>query len=114
MCNGLFVDAGYDKTACTIMSDESESSNRDLYLSRADLTPALYPSATYPVFFFSHGSTAMLQSRTAPAAYWEEVGRQALEQGVERIVMMGAHWETTGETLRVSGNPNPPKQPVAW
>ena len=70
--------------------------------------------ATYPVFFFSHGSTAMLQSRTAPAAYWEEVGRQALAQGVERLVIMGAHWETLGETVRVSGNPNPPKQPVAW
>jgi aromatic ring-opening dioxygenase catalytic subunit (LigB family) len=36
----------------------------------------------------------MLQNRTAAAAYWEQVGRQALEQGVERIVMMGAHWET--------------------
>ncbi|KAH8083132.1 Extradiol ring-cleavage dioxygenase, class III enzyme, subunit B [Filobasidium floriforme] len=71
-------------------------------------------SPTYPVFFFSHGSTAMLQSRTAPAAYWEEVGRQALAQGVERIVIMGAHWETLGETVRVSGNPDPVKQPVAW
>lgn len=67
-----------------------------------------------PVFFFSHGSTAMLQNRTAAAAYWEEVGRQALRQGVERIVMMGAHWETMGEKILVSANPNPPKQPVAW
>jgi aromatic ring-opening dioxygenase catalytic subunit (LigB family) len=89
--------------------------------------------AELPVFFFSHGSTAMLQNRTAAAAYWEQVsphsatrlksypdhppmqvGRQALEQGVERIVMMGAHWETMGEKILVSANPNPPKQPVAW
>ncbi|GHJ83651.1 hypothetical protein NliqN6_0053 [Naganishia liquefaciens] len=69
---------------------------------------------TLPVFFFSHGSTAMLQNRTAAAAYWEQVGRQALEQGVERIVMMGAHWETMGEKILVSANPAPPKQPVAW
>lgn len=67
----------------------------------------------------------MLARRTAPAAYWEQVGRQALEQGVEKIVMMGAReyapsssltsdWETLDDTIRVSANPNPPKQPVAW
>jgi hypothetical protein len=32
----------------------------------------------------------MLARRSAPAGYWEEVGRQALAQGVERIVIMGA------------------------
>ncbi|WWC64313.1 uncharacterized protein I303_106923 [Kwoniella dejecticola CBS 10117] len=67
-----------------------------------------------PCFFFSHGSTAMLVRRTGPAAYWEQVGRQALEQGVERIVIMGAHWETLNDTIRISGNPKPEKQPVAW
>lgn len=56
----------------------------------------------------------MLGERSAPAAYWEEVGRQALRQGVERIVMMGAHWECTGNRIEVSANPNPPKQPVTW
>lgn len=56
----------------------------------------------------------MIGERSAPAAYWEEVGRQALAQGVERIVMMGAHWETTGERIEVSANPKPPKQPVTW
>ncbi|GFZ47203.1 hypothetical protein JCM24511_04946 [Saitozyma sp. JCM 24511] len=56
----------------------------------------------------------MLAQRSAPAAYWEEVGRQALKQGVERIVIMGAHWETLDGTIRVSANPKPPKQPVAW
>jgi aromatic ring-opening dioxygenase catalytic subunit (LigB family) len=44
----------------------------------------------------------MLGERSAPAAYWEEVGRQALRQGVERIVMMGAHWECTGNRIEVS------------
>nr|XP_031860292.1 uncharacterized protein CI109_004176 [Kwoniella shandongensis]KAA5527364.1 hypothetical protein CI109_004176 [Kwoniella shandongensis] len=67
-----------------------------------------------PCFFFSHGSTAMLARRSAPAAYWEQVGRQALEQGVERIVIMGAHWETLDDAIRVSANPDPQKQPVAW
>ena len=75
---------------------------------------AITMPTTLPVFFFSHGSTAMLQNRTAAAAYWEQVGRQALDQGVERIVMMGAHWETMGEKILVSANPVPPKQPVAW
>lgn len=56
----------------------------------------------------------MLGERSAPAAYWEQVGRQALEQGVEKIVIMGAHWETTKDKVMVSANPNPPKQPVAW
>lgn len=30
----------------------------------------------------------MLGEPSAPAAYWEQVGRLAIEQGVERIVMM--------------------------
>lgn len=42
----------------------------------------------FPAFFFSHGSTMMLGEPSAPAAYWEQVGRLAIEQGVERIVMM--------------------------
>jgi hypothetical protein len=32
----------------------------------------------------------MIARRTAPAAYWEEVGRQALAQGVECVIIMGA------------------------
>lgn len=56
----------------------------------------------------------MLGERSAPAAYWEQIGRQALEQGVEKIVMMGAHWETLDDRVMVSANPTPPKQPVAW
>lgn len=30
----------------------------------------------------------MLGEPSAPAAYWEQVGRQAIEQGVERTIMM--------------------------
>lgn len=74
----------------------------------------------------------MLQNRTAPAAYWEQVGRQALEQGVEKIVMMGAReptagifvgwiqctdysdWEVPDDGIRVAANPKPAKQPAAW
>lgn len=67
-----------------------------------------------PCFFFSHGSTLMMGERSAPAAYWEEVGRQALAQGVERIVFMGAHWEVTDNRIMVSANPKPAKQPVSW
>lgn len=89
----------------------------------------------FPAFFFSHGSTMMLGEPSAPAAYWEQVGRQAIEQGVERIIMMvsgtrllfgqrvvlltvqcfqGAHWHVDGDHFEVATNPNPPKQPVAW
>ncbi|KAG7530444.1 hypothetical protein FFLO_05043 [Filobasidium floriforme] len=71
-------------------------------------------SATLPCFFFSHGSTAMLGERSAPAAYWEQVGRQALAEGVERIVIMGAHWESLDDQIMISANPKPEKQPVAW
>jgi len=70
--------------------------------------------APLPCFFFSHGSTSMLGERSAPAAYWEQVGRQALAEGVERIVMMGAHWESLDDQIMVSANPKPEKQPVAW
>lgn len=72
------------------------------------------PRATLPCFFFSHGSTAMLGERSAPAAYWEQVGRQALAEGVERIIIMGAHWESLDDQIMISANPKPEKQPVAW
>ncbi|PWN88837.1 LigB subunit of an aromatic-ring-opening dioxygenase LigAB [Acaromyces ingoldii] len=68
----------------------------------------------FPAFFFSHGSTMMLGEPSAPAAYWEQVGRLAIEQGVERIVMMGAHWHVEGDHFEVATNPKPSKQPVAW
>jgi aromatic ring-opening dioxygenase catalytic subunit (LigB family) len=56
----------------------------------------------------------MLGERSAPAAYWEQVGRQALAEGVERIIIMGAHWESLDDQIMISANPKPEKQPVAW
>lgn len=41
-----------------------------------------------PVHFFSHGSTMMLGEESASAQYWEKMGKLALENGVEHIVMM--------------------------
>lgn len=70
--------------------------SRTLIRSVVDMSTRSVPekrrgaSDELPCFFFSHGSTAMLARRSAPAAYWEEVGRQALAQGVERIIIMGA------------------------
>lgn len=56
----------------------------------------------------------MLGEQSAPAAYWEQVGRLAISQGVERIIIMGAHWHPEGEYFHVATNPKPSKQPVAW
>ncbi|PWN20896.1 LigB subunit of an aromatic-ring-opening dioxygenase LigAB [Microstroma glucosiphilum] len=67
-----------------------------------------------PVFFFSHGTTAMMGEQSEPAAYWEEVGRRAIECGVERLVFQGAHWHPDTPDFLVATNPKPPKQPVAW
>ncbi|WOO78223.1 4,5-DOPA dioxygenase extradiol [Vanrija pseudolonga] len=67
-----------------------------------------------PCFFFSHGTTANIMKKTPVAAYWEEVGRQALAQGVERIVVFSAHWETLNDEIRISADPHPKKQPVPW
>lgn len=67
-----------------------------------------------PVFFFSHGTTAMMGEQSEPAAYWEEVGRRAIECGVERLVFQGAHWHPDTPDFLVATNPRPPKQPVAW
>ncbi|OOO06261.1 Extradiol ring-cleavage dioxygenase class III protein subunit B [Aspergillus oryzae] len=65
-----------------------------------------------PVFLFAHGSTMMLGEESEPARIWEEVGNEALRRGIKRIVMMGAHWETTGDAIEVSMNQNPQKLPM--
>ncbi|EPQ32132.1 uncharacterized protein PFL1_00329 [Pseudozyma flocculosa PF-1] len=70
---------------------------------------------TTPAFFFSHGSTMMLGEDSTPARYWEKMGQEALRRGIKQVIMMGAHWEVTGDTIHVASNPTPPnKQPVAW
>ncbi|KAF7552184.1 hypothetical protein G7Z17_g4506 [Cylindrodendrum hubeiense] len=65
-----------------------------------------------PVFLLAHGSTMMLGEESEPAKIWEEIGNEALRRGVKRIVMMGAHWDTQGDAVDVSMNPNAQKDPV--
>ncbi|KAJ6089928.1 aromatic ring-opening dioxygenase family protein [Penicillium canescens] len=65
-----------------------------------------------PVFLFAHGSTMMLGEESEPARIWENIGNEALRRGIKRIVMMGAHWETPGDAVEVSMNPNPRKLPM--
>ncbi|KXH55528.1 hypothetical protein CNYM01_09512 [Colletotrichum nymphaeae SA-01] len=68
-----------------------------------------------PVFLFAHGSTMMLGEESNSATYWKKCGDEALAQGIEHIVMMGAHWATNapGEVL-ISAHPTPAKSPVAY
>ncbi|KAJ5833649.1 hypothetical protein N7474_001960 [Penicillium riverlandense] len=60
----------------------------------------------------------MLGEESEPARIWEEVGNEALRRGIKRIVMMGvfdaqgAHWETLGDAVEVSMNPDPKKLPM--
>ncbi|KAI0471639.1 Extradiol ring-cleavage dioxygenase, class III enzyme, subunit B [Xylariaceae sp. FL0804] len=67
-----------------------------------------------PVHFFSHGSTMMLGEESASADYWKKAGDEALANGVEHVVMMGAHWATTLPGVLVSAHPKPSKSPVAY
>ncbi|CZR45234.1 uncharacterized protein FPRO_15591 [Fusarium proliferatum ET1] len=65
-----------------------------------------------PVFLFAHGSTMMLGEESEPARIWESIGNECLRRGVKRIVMMGAHWDSPYDTVRVSMNPDAKKDPV--
>ncbi|KAK3378389.1 Extradiol ring-cleavage dioxygenase, class III enzyme, subunit B [Podospora didyma] len=66
-----------------------------------------------PVHLFSHGSAMMLGEDSASARYWKQCGDEALLNGVEHIVMMGAHWATTSPGgVLISANPRPNKAPV--
>ncbi|KAH8891371.1 hypothetical protein GQ53DRAFT_866257 [Thozetella sp. PMI_491] len=67
-----------------------------------------------PVHLFSHGSTMMLGEEHNSAKYWERCGEEALAQGIEHVVMMGAHWATSDPGVLISGHPNPEKSPVAY
>ncbi|KAH8664058.1 Extradiol ring-cleavage dioxygenase, class III enzyme, subunit B [Xylariales sp. PMI_506] len=67
-----------------------------------------------PVHLFSHGSTMMLGEEHASADYWEKCGDEALANGVEHVVMMGAHWACSLPGILISANPNPGKSPVAY
>ncbi|KAL4905120.1 hypothetical protein BDW74DRAFT_185218 [Aspergillus multicolor] len=67
-----------------------------------------------PVHFFSHGSTMMLGEESSSAEYWRKCGAEALARGIKGVVIMGAHWDTTGPGIEVSTNPTPGKSPVAY
>ncbi|KAK9774221.1 putative Extradiol ring-cleavage dioxygenase, class III enzyme, subunit B [Seiridium cardinale] len=67
-----------------------------------------------PVHLFSHGSTMMLGEEHASANYWEQCGNEALANGIEHVVMMGAHWATSLPGILISANPHPEKSPVAY
>ncbi|CAG9951280.1 unnamed protein product [Clonostachys rosea f. rosea IK726] len=76
-----------------------------------DSTPTQRRQPT-PVFLFAHGSTMMLGEESEPARIWENVGNECLRRGVKRIVMMGAHWDSPYDIVRVSMNPAAKKDPV--
>jgi len=71
-------------------------------------------TAISPVHFFSHGSTMMLGEESESATYWKQCGDEALENGVKGVIMMGAHWDATGDMVEVAMNPSPGKSPVAY
>ncbi|KAK5685945.1 hypothetical protein LTS10_002058 [Elasticomyces elasticus] len=70
--------------------------------------------APTPVHFFSHGSTMMLGEESESADYWKACGDEALANGIKGVIMMGAHWDCTGDRIEVATNPSPGKSPVGF
>lgn len=70
------------------------------------------PAGLTPVHFFSHGSTAMLGEESKSADYWKACGDAALANGVKHVIIMGAHWAATGDSIQVATNPSPTKAPI--
>lgn len=69
----------------------------------------------FPVLFVSHGSTMMLGEESVVSRDWEEQGRNAERCGIEGIVILGAHWEKSGEDLvHVSIKDPPGMSPISW
>lgn len=56
----------------------------------------------------------MLGEESESAAYWKKCGDAALANGIEHVVMMGAHWAALGDAIEVAANPKPNKSPVAY
>ncbi|UPK99353.1 hypothetical protein LCI18_010288 [Fusarium solani-melongenae] len=67
-----------------------------------------------PVHFLSHGTTMVLGERSNIADYWEKIGQEAVNHGVNGIIIMGAHWEAPGRKVQVAMNPNPRLQTLAY
>ncbi|KAK3082189.1 hypothetical protein LTS18_013073 [Coniosporium uncinatum] len=57
----------------------------------------------------------MLGEESESADYWKKCGDEALQNGIEGVIMMGAHWDCVGlDKVEVSMNPKPGKSPVAY
>ena len=57
----------------------------------------------------------MLGEESTSATYWKACGDAALRNNIKGVIMMGAHWDSTGEnSLEVATNPSPAKSPVAY
>lgn len=56
----------------------------------------------------------MLGEESASAAYWKACGDEAIANKVKGVVIMGAHWDVTGDKIQVATNPKPNKSPVAY
>ena len=56
----------------------------------------------------------MLGEESTSADYWKKCGDEALANGIKGVIMMGAHWDATGDAVEVAMNPAPGKSPVAY
>ncbi|EME77558.1 uncharacterized protein MYCFIDRAFT_191046 [Pseudocercospora fijiensis CIRAD86] len=56
----------------------------------------------------------MLGEQSESADYWKKAGDEALANGIKGVIMMGAHWDTTGDVIEIAMNPKPGKSPVAF
>lgn len=56
----------------------------------------------------------MLSADTTSGKYWRKCGQEALQNKVKGIIIMGAHWECTGDQIQVATNPNPGKSPCPF
>lgn len=57
----------------------------------------------------------MLGEESTSGTYWKKCGDDALANGIKGVVMMGAHWDSSGrDMVEVSANPTPHQSPVGY
>lgn len=56
----------------------------------------------------------MLGEPSESADFWRQAGDLALANKIKGVIMMGAHWATSGDGIQVATNPKPSKSPVAY
>ncbi|USW59436.1 Putative extradiol ring-cleavage dioxygenase, class III enzyme, subunit B [Septoria linicola] len=56
----------------------------------------------------------MLGEESTSANYWKKAGDDALANGIKGVIMMGAHWDATGDQIEVAMNSAPGNSPVAY